>query len=246
MPSTALQVEISFRALMWGWETVDCYGIPGVVLMGFHWVERFHYSTHKLPARLRLLFLTGAQFRPDVDPSANLFYLSVYLCFKTYWMTGCRGESLKFQSSRKRVQNTDGKVKRYCTGERIYPLTEVATRVDDPPKIADKTVESGFRLWQQPAWFVLAQPQMGEHTERFQAGLCAIKESVTAWRFMPITATQNAMREKKKLWLNFNGSAFSLSLLFPLWVWNSVKHALVLTWDGYGNMFSYPGLLFSL
>lgn len=84
--------------------------------MGFHWVEHFHYSTHKLPARLRLLFLTGAQFRPDVDPSANLFYLSVYLCFKTYWMTGCRGESLKFQSSRKHVQNTDGKVKRYCTG----------------------------------------------------------------------------------------------------------------------------------
>ncbi len=46
--------------------------------MGFHWVERFHYSTHKLPARLRLLFLTGAQFRPDVNRPVSHFYIFVY------------------------------------------------------------------------------------------------------------------------------------------------------------------------
>lgn len=74
--------NFSFCMLLWARETVDLHGIPGVVFMGFHWVERFHYSTHKLPARLRLLFLTGAQFRPDVDRPVNLL-IYLFICALT-------------------------------------------------------------------------------------------------------------------------------------------------------------------
>lgn len=94
----------------------------------------------------------------------------------------------------------------------------------------------------------------GEHTERFpllSAGLCAITDTLTAqWLMIPITHCHpNAMWEEKKApselkWLSLLSQSLALFPFPLLRGWNSVKHALVLTWDGYGNMFSYPRLLF--
>lgn len=136
----------------------------------------------------------------------------------------------------------------------IYSLTKVTSRQSQKSK--NKTVQSGFGLWQQPMRFALAQTPMRANTlERFpllSAGLCAITETLTAqWLMMPITHCHpNAMWEEKKApselkWLSLLSQSLALFLFPLLRGWNSVKHALVLTWDGYGNMFSYPWLLFS-
>ncbi len=93
----------------------------------------------------------------------------------------------------------------------------------------------------------------GEHTERFpllSVGLCAITDTLTAqWWCQSLTATQMPCEKRKKepselKWLSLLSQSLALFLFPLLRGWNSVKHALVLTWDVYGNMFSYPRLLF--
>lgn len=104
--------------------------------------------------------------------------------------------------------------------------------------------------------FALAQTLMRVYTERFpllSAGLCHYRHAhctVTDdanHSLPPKMPCENRRKGPSELkWLSLLTRSLYLFLFLLLRGWNSVKHALVLTWDGYGNMFSYPRQLFSM
>lgn len=113
----------------------------------------------------------------------------------------------------------------------IYGLTKVTSR--QSPKSKNKTAQSGFGLWQQPMRLQTLQTRSLRND----------------WWCQSLTATQMPCEKRKKApselkWHSLLSQSLALFLFLPLRGWNSVKHALVLTWDGYGNMFPYPRLLF--
>ncbi len=131
----------------------------------------------------------------------------------------------------------------------IYSLTKVTQAGN--PKNPNQDLACGNSQWDLP-WHKHRWGRTHREIPSTVCGfMCHYRQLTPQWLMMPITHCHpNAMWEEKKApselkWHSLLSQSLALFLFLPLRGWNSVKHALVLTWDGYGNMFSYPRLLFS-
>lgn len=85
----------------------------------------------------------------------------------------------------------------------------------------------------------------GEHRD-YRHAHCTVTDDANH-SLPPKMPCENRRKGPSELkWLSLLSRSLYLFLFLLLRGWNSVKHALVLTWDGYGNMFSYPRQLFSV